>query len=190
MILCIAIPTISERAEQLTRLRKEVDRQRKWLRDTWDFKHVRVITDDTPRGVITVGEKRQKLYEKSDCEYTMMLDDDDYLAPNALEKIIQAIEKKPDVVTFQQLCLIPDVYSICEIKVGNQIEPHGFKKFKRPPFHACPMKTSLARKEPFEFTNFGEDLEWAQRMQKHLKTEIHIPGIIHVYDRLTKSYTQ
>lgn len=190
MILCIAIPTIPERAEQLATLRKEIDRQRKWLREVWGFKHVRVITDDTQRGVMTVGQKRQRLYEKSDCQYTMILDDDDFLAPNALEKIVQAIEKHPDVVTFKQLCYLESYIGVCNIRKGSEIEPAAFEQFKRPAFHVCPIKTDIARREPFEFVNFGEDLDWAVRIQPHLKTEIHIPGIIHIYDRRTKSYTQ
>lgn len=150
---------------------------------------------------MTIGEKREKLYGGANGLYSWQIDSDDDVASNAIELIFTAIlsgmlygsdtfytNNCPDCITFQEHCTINGVHykSNHSLSYGDW-EGDGQKElsdgfhFHRTPFMKSVIKTSIAKSVPVPHIRFGEDHQWAQALKPHLKTEIHIPEDIYLY---------
>lgn len=145
---------------------------------------------------LTIGEKREKLYKMANGAYSFMVDDDDSIASDAIEKILAAIDENPDVdaISFEERCLINDVeyrsrfsneYADWEGE-GNVLLSDGFH-FHRTIFYKCVVKTELAKQVPFKWIRFGEDHEFAKDLKPLIKTEHHIPEQLYHYIHNSKS---
>lgn len=139
---------------------------------------------------ITLGEKREALYREANGLYSFQIDSDDSIAPDAIEKILAAINENPDVdaISFEERCLINDVeyrsrfsneYADWEGE-GNVLLSDGFH-FHRTIFYKCVVKTELAKQVPFKWVRFGEDHEWAKDLKPLIQTEYHIPEQLYHY---------
>lgn len=139
---------------------------------------------------LTIGEKREELYKKSLSPYSLMLDDDDDIADDAIELILAAIKKNPDVdcVTFEESVTLYGKYykSNHSLKYpswygdGSHVLHDGFS-FHRSPFYKNVIKTSIAQSVPFKYVRFGEDHLWSIDLYSHLKTEVHIDKELYFY---------
>jgi hypothetical protein len=137
---------------------------------------------------MTIGEKRERLYQLSDGIYSWQIDDDDSIAPNAIEKILAAIDNNPDCITFEERC---DMNG--EIKRSNhslkydrwQDNFDGFD-YVRSPFYKDVIKTEIARSVPFPHIRYNEDEQWSMALLPHLKNEIHIDEQLYYYSYYPK----
>ena len=140
---------------------------------------------------ISVGEKRNILLNKSIGRYVCFIDDDDLIATDYLIKIISAISSNADVVTFcgdyvENGQTTP--FSISTIHRGNYNHPNLFYRL---PNHLCPVKREIALSCLFTDKNYGEDSDYAERINQHIKNEFHIQDKLYfyMYDS-TKSQTK
>jgi hypothetical protein len=58
--------------------------------------------------------------------------------------------------------------------------------FVRTPFYKDVIKTEIARSVPFEHIRYGEDHAWSRALKPHLKSEIHIPEELYIYQHTSK----
>ena len=104
-LLSILIPTILERSEQFeylcAHLKNILD-----LHDLHDQVHVTAIRDNKE---MPIGLKRQRLYDIAKGTYSWQIDDDDNIHQYAIPLILEAIEKGPDCVTFEEKVIIDGV---------------------------------------------------------------------------------
>ena len=139
---------------------------------------------------MTIGQKRQMLYESASGKYSFQIDSDDLIADNAIELILKAIDENPDVdvISFCEKCLINGVeyksrfsneYADWEGE-GNELLSDGFH-FHRTIFYKCVIKTELAKQVPFKPIRFGEDHEFAKDLKPLIQTERHIPEQLYHY---------
>lgn len=137
---------------------------------------------------LPIGEKRELLYREAEFEYSWQLDSDDTIAPNSIELILQAIEEKPDCITFQEHCTINGEFfsSNHSLKYEDWGEKQDGFDYVRTPFMKSVIKTEIARSVPVPHIRYGEDHEWARALKPHLKTEIHIPEYIYFYQHNSK----
>jgi glycosyltransferase involved in cell wall biosynthesis len=132
---------------------------------------------------LTLGEKREKLYQLASGEYSWQIDSDDLIAPDAIEKILAAMENKPDCITFRENCMMNGVYksSNHSLKYERWQDNHDAYDYVRTPFYKDVIKTEIARSVPFPHIRYNEDEQWAAALRPHLKTEIHLEEEIYFY---------
>ena len=130
---------------------------------------------------ISVGEKRNILLNQSSGRYVCFIDDDDLIATDYLIKIISAISSNADVVTFcgdyvENGQTTP--FSISTVHRGNYNHPNLFYRL---PNHLCPVKREIAVSCLFTDKNYGEDSDYAERINQHIKNEFHIQDKLYFY---------
>ena len=96
MKLSILICTIPERKTEFFHLKEEFNRQ---IIELGLEDKVQLLFDDTPRGDISVGAKRNFLKRVALGEYIVYFDDDDYPHIHYLRRIFEVIESGVDIIT-------------------------------------------------------------------------------------------
>ena len=130
---------------------------------------------------ISVGEKRNIILNKSCGKYICFIDDDDLIASDYLIKIINAIQSNADVITFCGEYVENEIrtpFSISMVHRGNYNYPN---QFNRLPNHLCPIKKEIALNCLFTNKNYGEDSDYAEKINKHIKNEFHIENKLYFY---------
>jgi glycosyltransferase involved in cell wall biosynthesis len=176
-LLSVLILTLPTRIDSYSNLIKRLNKQVLYnnLIDT-----VQILTFcDTKE--ISVGEKRNILLNKSCGKYVCFIDDDDVISDDYLIKLISGINSGADVVTFcgdyvENTLRTP--FSISMVHRGNYNEPNIFYRL---PNHLCPVKREIALSSLFTDKNFGEDSDYAERINKQIKNEFHIQEKLYFY---------
>jgi glycosyltransferase involved in cell wall biosynthesis len=97
ILLSILIPAITERLEQFQRLVRELESQI----NAQDLKgHVEIVSVMDNRAV-SIGMKRQAVLSVSHGRYVAYVDDDDWVEPDYLIRLVEGAMSGVDVVTFQ-----------------------------------------------------------------------------------------
>lgn len=139
---------------------------------------------------LSIGEKRNKLLEMATGLYTVFIDDDDWIAPTYIKSVLDALERRPDVVgIIGQLTIITNGKPNPQKQFFyHTLDNRNYRKsnrgFERPPNHLNPMRRDVAATFSFEKKNWQEDKDWAMEIcrEQILKTEVFIPHVIYFYD--------
>ena len=209
VLLSILIPTVVGREEQLMKLIGSILGYNlpvnEFENDYIDIEHI-----SSSRGTIqvvyisdskfmTIGEKREQLYQKSKGLFSLQIDDDDELSPNAIKLILEVIKSNPEVdcITFEEHIDIDGkiersnhslAYGDWEGEGGKELWD-GFH-YHRTPFMKSVIRTDIARSIPIPHIRFGEDHQWAQALKPHLKTEVHISEQLYRYIHRSSNPTE
>lgn len=129
-----------------------------------------------------IGVKRNGLLQSAIGEYVVFIDDDDLIATNYIQKILKAIETKPDCI---------GISGVITTNGRNQKQWHISKDFGswyeqlgiyyRTPNHISPVRRELALQVGFLPISFGEDHQYSMWLLPLLKTEVKIEGILYYY---------
>jgi hypothetical protein len=186
--LSILTPSVPSRLKQLAELERKSSWQAAqycaWNRYFDPLVEHLILTDNKQR---RVGAKRQDLINLARGEYVAFVDDDDDISDHYVAKILEAIERAPDVVTFQQGCTVGTesvvhkgtVHFDLNHRIDEPFQPGGITK--RRPWHICAWRRSLATQCVFPEINYGEDRIWVDQIVPLAKTQVHIPEILHYY---------
>jgi glycosyltransferase involved in cell wall biosynthesis len=175
--LSILIPTLPSRINMLSML---IQRLNKQIIDFDFIDRVQILTlCDTKE--FSVGKKRNMLLEMSCGKYVCFIDDDDQISDKYLFEIMRATQSNADVITFcgdyvENKLTTP--FSISCIHRGNYNHPNIFYRL---PNHLCPVKREIAMICQFTDKNFGEDSDYSERINKHIKNEFHIQDKLYFY---------
>lgn len=201
-LLSILIPTVVGREEQFERLFGAIVRQYKtpikkvkvtdngyeqtimgFCHSEDDNSHELILIAGKDDKSMTIGEKREKLYNASWAIYSWQIDDDDDIDENAIELIFDAIKKGPDCITFRERCMINDKYysSNHSLKYTKWQDNFDGFDYVRSPFYKDVIRTDIAKSVPFEYIRWNEDERWSYALLPHLKTEIHIDEELYHY---------
>lgn len=145
---------------------------------------------------ITIGEKRENLYKLANGLYSWQIDDDDLIAPNAIELILDAIKNNPgvDVISFEEYCNMDgeeyksnhsNEYHDWEGD-GNSIFPDGFH-FHRTIFFKDVIRTELAKSVPVPKLRWAEDHEYSKLLKPLIKSEKHISEQLYRYIHISSN---
>jgi hypothetical protein len=184
ILLSILIPTIHERRLQFNAL---MARLYKEIGDMKAFGLV-VVQWEVDDKQMTIGEKRNILYAKSDGMYSLMLDDDDDLVPGAIAKILMALGTGPDCVTYLESCSMngKKYLSNHSLLYQNWAENYDGYDFVRTPYFKDVILTEIARRVPVPPVRYGEDHIWSINLKPHLRTQVHLDEIIYLYQHESK----
>lgn len=192
-LLSILIPTTIERHEQWHILTTKINSHQS-VKDGL----VEEISDHAGKEM-PIGEKREKMYKYANGLYSWQIDDDDDIAEDAIERILDIIKvaNNPDCITFQELCFINGEQFTSNFSLryddwegdGSRLLSDGFH-YHRTPFFKCVIRTDIARSVPIPHIRFGEDHQWAQALKPHLQTEVHIPRNIYFYQHVSTNFNE
>ncbi len=134
---------------------------------------------------LTIGEKREMLYNKANGLYSWQIDDDDSISDNAIQLILNAIKSNPEVscITFREKCMMNGEYksSNHSLKYSQWMDNQDGFSYVRSPFYKDVIRTDIAKTVPFPPIRYNEDEQWSMALYPHLKTEIHIDEELYYY---------
>jgi len=175
--LSLLICTLPERAELLAGLIKRLEGQR----DAHRF-DVEILTNNTPRGKMNTGRKRNKLLARAGGDYIAFIDDDDLVHEAYLPRIMAALVERPDVVGIELLMQHGGRESRCvhSRRYSKWFDapdgPRGDRVYFRCPNHLNPVRRKLAITARFPEVNIGEDRYYSLALRPELETEVMLDG--------------
>lgn len=194
ILLSILIPTVVGREEQLQKIGGTILKQIKHIGLWRQFEDIRFmsLTADGVELIVckdnkemTIGEKREMLYNVANGLYSVQWDDDDDMADNAIELILNAIRSNPEVscITFREKCTMNGEYksSNHSLKYSQWMDNQDGYSFVRSPFYKDVIRTDIAKSVPFPKIRYNEDEQWSMALYPHLKDEIHIEEELYYY---------
>lgn len=186
MILSILICSIEERRDKLEGLLLLLGSQITKLHG-WATIEIIHITDNKE---MSIGSKRQKLLEKAKGDWIVFFDDDDLPAYNYIELILDAIisNKDIDCIGIRGIMTTDgkNNKTWCH-RLGYKIQGDGHTPHKsgydyvRPIIHFNPVKREKALQAGFKDMRFGEDMDYASRLNPLLTKEFFIDEILFHY---------
>lgn len=179
MKLSILIPSIPERLSKTADLIAKLESQ------ILDHKEVEILCLIDNMNM-SLGDKRQRLFEMAAGKYFSFVDDDDDISPLYVSELLKAAEQGKDVITFRQITFINDEPFQVEFKLNNENEEAHkidgvWADIKRKPFHVCAWKKSICRGCFFPDLNYNEDAFFVECAVKNAITETHINKVLHFY---------
>lgn len=178
MKLSVLICSIPEREHLLSPLLMQLNSRHRYSQP--DI--VEIIVDKRGKE-ISVGKKRQSLLEKAAGEWIVFFDDDDWPHENYLQWIVDAITNNPDIdcigIRGYMTTNGKNRETWChrlgyEIAGGHHIlRDYGYN-YIRPIIHFNPVKRELALKAGFTDMRYGEDMDYAKRLNPFLTKEFFI----------------
>jgi len=175
--LSILLPTVGGRERAFNELLTFIEKQAEPYPDI-------EILSAFDNKEISIGAKRQLLYEAATGVYSWQIDDDDWLSDDASEKVMQAAKLKADCITFQEQCLFngkQNGKSNFSIKYKVWAENEDGFDHVRTPFFKTPIKTDICLKVGVKDMRYAEDHQFAVDVLKHLKSEAHINRVVYIY---------
>jgi hypothetical protein len=184
MVFSILIATISEREAQFRTLLEYLQNQ---IKQAGLINEVEILFHQDDR-VVPVGLKRTMLIRTAAGKFSAFVDDDDWVAPDYVSKIVTTIKDNPDIDVIGIRGILeyapshpnnkPFIHSIAYQTYGEEIE-----KFTRPPNHLNPIRREHIATYTFNTINVGEDFDFAMNLVKKgcLKKEVLIPDIMYTY---------
>jgi glycosyltransferase involved in cell wall biosynthesis len=180
MILSILIPSIPSRIEShLIALISELEAQINALNNPSEVELL-IVCDNKRR---SIGYKRQALLDIAKGDYVCWIDDDDIVKPNYVAELVNGCKQDVDVVTFKQWVIINRGIPMgltFELGYEKNDEP-SLNGFKRPPWHVCAWRRSIAIEGKYPDSMYGEDWEYLKQIIPLAKTSHHIDDYLCVY---------
>jgi len=189
-LLSILIPTVVGREEELKKITKKVCGREFTESDMftgragmfWGECQIFIIKDAKQ---LTIGEKREQLYKAAEGLFSWQIDEDDDIAPNAIELILNAIKSNPEVdcVTFRERCMMNGEYkrSNHSLRYSQWMDNSDGYDYVRSPFYKDVIRTDIAKSVPFPKIRYNEDEQWSMALYPHLSTETHIEEELYYY---------
>ncbi len=189
-LLSLQMPFTSEREQQVLKLSNEFARQV----EEYGLKEYIVYQYHDAGKEMTIGEKRNILYALSNAKYSVQWDSDDWIHPEGLKLIIEALQANPDVdcCTYEEYVNIDGVEqrSNHDLKYGDWNNNEDGYDYVRTPFMKSVIKTEIAKMVPVPFERFAEDHHWSQALKPYLKTQVHIPEQIYRYIHISSPHNE
>jgi glycosyltransferase involved in cell wall biosynthesis len=175
-ILSILICSIEERADQLGRLKRSLEKQGA------PSAEVQVLTEVDNR-VLSVGDKRNRLLDRSRGAYVAFIDDDDQVSSNYVRLVVEGCRTGCDCCSLLGVHYIDGRF---DANFEHSIKHNSWERlpgglYIRPPNHLNAVRRDYALRVRFPGINVGEDHDYCLRLREYLKTEHPILEPIYKY---------
>lgn len=137
------------------------------------------------------GDKCQRLLDASSAEYVSFLDDDDWIEPDFIKVIAEALDERPDYVGFN-VNFTED--GVKQMPVYHTLKHAGWvnnpEALYRDIVHFNPIRRDLAIQSAWA-GGCGADRHWADRLRDLgcVKTEVYIDRELHHYRHVGGGFT-
>lgn len=141
-----------------------------------------------------IGKKRQEMVDIAQGKYVVFIDDDDRVADDYVEAIINELRANPDVdvLVYNCICRVNNGSDkLC--KYGKEFEYGdilGGKEWRGKPAHTMVWKTSIVRNHKYQNMGHGEDVNWVVRATKDVQTQVRIDRVLYWYDANYKTTSE
>lgn len=171
--ISILIATTSSRAHFLLSLMNKLQPQ-------IAGKPVEIVVNANETDVI--GKKRNDMVLKATGEYVIHLDVDDEVPKYYVDKLLVAVETKPDCVGINGIMTTNGKDKRqWFISMDYKDWSEKNKVYLRTTNHITAVKRDIALKVPFPEVKFGEDYAYSMALKPHLKTEVKIKEPMYHY---------
>lgn len=186
--LSILIPTVTNRKHEFERLYDKfiVQRNEQGFKES-DIE-ILFLCDNKQ---MSIGSKRQKLYEMAKGIYSVQWDDDDLPGDSFIKDVMDAIQEDSDCITYREYCTFNGgnpKRSNFSIKYSDWADNQDGFDYVRTPFFKCPIKTAICLQVGVKDMRYGEDHDFARRIKPLLKTETHIDKPLYIYRYRTENH--
>ncbi len=174
--LSILLATVVERAALFAKLHAHLLKQA-------EGKPVEIVVACDNKE-ISIGAKRQQLLERATGDYVAFIDDDDWVADSYVDRILTALESKPDCVGFLIDCTNnggPVRKAIASMRYPRWMEGKDGYAHNRSCYHKTPHLRSIALKVGFPDLRYGEDRPYSEGLMRHVKREEFIDAALYTY---------
>lgn len=134
----------------------------------------------------TVGQKRNDLLDLAEGEFLTFIDDDDRVADDYIESIMECIYNNPnaDCIVFDCITTIDgDTNNPTYSKYSIQYDyTHVGDQWRGKPAHTMVWKSEIAKGTSYLSQNYGEDIDWVKRACVNIIDEIRIDKVLYYYD--------
>lgn len=180
--LSILIISLPERIDSLKKLYQQLQVQ------SANKPEVEILTLTDNRSM-SVGKKRQYLNMLANGEYVVHVDDDDDIHPDFISTLLSSIDQNPGVDVISYIVQVsidgsppkPCVYSY-KFHQNINFDDH----YQRLPNTRCCFRRAVALREEIPDMVFGEDDEWAKKIQNHIHSEYCIKVPMYYYNASTQ----
>jgi hypothetical protein len=181
LLLNILIPTVIGREKEFAKLSSKIE---DIIMGGNLTNEVRLISlKDNKQNPI--GYKREELYKMASALYSWQIDDDDDIADNAIQLILEAIKSNPEIpcITFKERCIMNGEYKSSNHSIRYEKWQDNFDGYDyvRCPFYKDVIRTDIAKSVPFPKIRYNEDEQWSMAIKQLLTDEIHIEEELYYY---------
>ena len=180
-LLSICIPTVVGREDKVERLVKELERQKQ----DGLSEMVEIIVEKDNKE-ISIGTKRDLMYNKAGGLFSVQIDDDDFIDEFYIHKCIMGAYHNNCCIGYKEHCLMNGEFKTSIISLRNkqwneyQTPANGIH-YERTPFFKTPIKTDICKAVGVKDMRYGEDHDFAIRIYPHLKSEYYIDEFMYYY---------
>jgi hypothetical protein len=184
MILSILIPSTFDREAMTDKLKHELHKQAYVGGfNSLTKMDVEILTDIDNRE-ISIGAKRQRMIEKAQGRYVVMIDSDDWVPDDYVESILKAAEESSDCICHRIECSgTPGKHENVSNKYAGWAEKHDGFDYVRTPYPKVPILRSICLEVGYKDLRYGEDHDFSIRLKESglIKTETHLDKVLYFY---------
>ena len=181
----ILLPTMPHRHDQMCGLLAELDRQ--WQPGLG----VLIYRDNLRRRGNASYGKWQDLQEMSGADYTSFIADDDFVAPDFVARIMEALQSRPDYVGFAVRYTVDGQLAM---PVEHSLRHTGWQNspaiLTRDIVHHNPIRRDLAMQARWRTDTQEADRAWAAQLRGKVRSEAWIPEPMYHYRETSDSWTR
>lgn len=191
MKLSILIPTLVTRVSFFNSIKTELEKQINQGKFSTDIEIISVL-DNREK---TIGSKRNILLGMSKGDFLTFIDDDDFVSPDYIEEVMNAIKSNPlaDCIVYDSIySLNGKIRFRCHYSIDydysntKDLLKNNGKEWFGKPAHTMVWRSSLAKKHKFPNKSRREDFEWVAVAYKDIKKEIKIDKVLYYYNAVSK----
>lgn len=140
-----------------------------------------IVLTDNKR--MMLGHKRNKMIELAQGKYVVFVDDDDRIADDYIQSLLDGTTSNADCIVFQaEVSLNGEPSKLCYYSKDVRQDFNTPSAYHRIPNHICCVKKEVSLKSSFPNILYGEDAGYGKVLLPHLKTEHKIDKVLYYYD--------
>lgn len=180
MIFSILVCTVNERAALFAKLHAEL------LRQAEPYPGLVEVLYALDGKEISVGAKRQQLIERATGEYVAFIDDDDWIAPDYVDAILDAAVSAPDCIGMrirvEGMTRKPQTAAASNRYTEWDSNKDGFD-YVRTIYHKTPVRREHAIAIGYKDLRFAEDHDYSDRLKAsgRLSYEVFVDKELYTY---------
>lgn len=183
MKLSITIPSLPSRTDKLVKLCSKLEKQ--IPQGNKDVEILSIVDNKT----MSIGRKRQALFQLARGQYICQIDDDDDVEDTFIPKVLDTINQtkgEPEVINYYQRCdidgdiliVIPSIEYPTNDSLQGIENKTKQKVMLRYPWHWCCWRSDIAKAGFFYDCNSQEDNLFPRTLQSIVKKEYTIPEVL------------